>query len=745
LTKFRSVLFAAVTLGVLLAPLASAQTYTISTYSGNGQLVCNGCNPQVFPQYLWNFQPLVAKVVDASGQPAPAGTLVDWGLAGAGFLAYTETVTDANGLTENRFLSSSTLGSPVTPLLPIRVLAGVGASTATFYETQVLSQAYTGTISTGVTIVPQNPLSGQAGSPASGIVVTVWDRSGGPVSGVEVRLVNSQSNPSVACATGTGADPGTVLTDSTGQATCTPILAGSGTGVFLILVGGVADNPNAPPECGEVYADGGGAAGYYGSASCLALSVTPAVPASLQLSGGGQSANPGQTLYNPLTATVNDTNGNLLAGQTVNWTVSPATAGTFGSASAVSGSNGQVQTSFTLSASASGTITITAAIAGTSIRATFPETAVPLVTLQSLLKVSGDSPVQSVASGQSFPNPLVVQVLYNTSQPASGVVVNFSVSGPASVIGSSTPTTDSSGRASVSLLALNTTSTAQVNVTASVSGLTAVGFQLLVIPAGPTNLTFFNAADRKAGSISPCSLATVTGIGLAPSIQGTIVSAPFGPAPTTLQGDSISFATSGNPVLAPIFSITNDGSVQSLTFQVPCEVPVPAATATGPIPSTTVGVTINVGGGSATVNVPVLAVSPGVYGAVGTDGVTRALLARPDGSFVSLANPARRGETVTAYVTGLGPTTPAVATNQIPPRGTVATVNGIVVPGVAGGGAALYSLPQLAPDLVGVYEVSFVIPATVGSGSNVGFSIGVIPPGAGVAGYSSLMYIPVGQ
>jgi hypothetical protein len=72
-------------------------------------------------------------------------------------------------------------------------------------------------------------------------------------------------------------------------------------------------------------------------------------------------------------------------------------------------------------------------------------------------------------------------------------------------------------------------------------------------------------------------------------------------------------------------------------------------------------------------------------------------------------------------------------------------VNGTVVPGVAGGGAALYSQPQLAADLVGIYEVSFVIPSNVNSGNNVGFSIGLIPVGASTAQYSALMYIPIGQ
>jgi hypothetical protein len=72
----------------------------------------------------------------------------------------------------------------------------------------------------------------------------------------------------------------------------------------------------------------------------------------------------------------------------------------------------------------------------------------------------------------------------------------------------------------------------------------------------------------------------------------------------------------------------------------------------------------------------------------------------------------------------------------------VATVRGTVIPGMAAGGATLNSA-QLSPDLLGVYEVSFQIPSDVQTGNNVGFSIGVIAPGASTANYSALIRVPV--
>ena len=125
-----------------------------------------------------------------------------------------------------------------------------------------------------------------------------------------------------------------------------------------------------------------------------------------------------------------------------------------------------------------------------------------------------------------------------------------------------------------------------------------------------------------------------------------------------------------------------------------------------------------------------------------SDGQRRAVLIRPDGSFVSLENPARRGENVVAFVTGLGPTTPAVGTNQLPPPGSTATVRGTVVPGINAGGADLVSA-TLSPDLLGIYEVTFTIPGSTTPGSNVGFSIGIVPLGSSTAFYSNLIRIPV--
>ena len=123
------------------------------------------------------------------------------------------------------------------------------------------------------------------------------------------------------------------------------------------------------------------------------------------------------------------------------------------------------------------------------------------------------------------------------------------------------------------------------------------------------------------------------------------------------------------------------------------------------------------------------AVSPGIFQTLMSDGVFRAVLVRPDGSVVSLQNPARRGETEIAFVTGLGATSPPVGTQALPVPGTTATVQGTVVPGMAGQGVPLV-YARLSEDLPGVYLVAFQIPASMTTGNNVNFSIGIQASGS---------------
>jgi uncharacterized protein (TIGR03437 family) len=115
---------------------------------------------------------------------------------------------------------------------------------------------------------------------------------------------------------------------------------------------------------------------------------------------------------------------------------------------------------------------------------------------------------------------------------------------------------------------------------------------------------------------------------------------------------------------------------------------------------------------------------------------------RPDGSFASLENPARRGETEIVLVTGLGAVSPTVGTLSVPPPGTSAVVQGTVVVGMQGAGLPFDSA-RLSADMPGVALVTFQIPSDAPTGNSLTFSVAIIPAGSGTPIYSGTTRIAV--
>ncbi len=444
------------------------------------------------------------------------------------------------------------------------------------------------------------------------------------------------------------------------------------------------------------------------------------------VSGNNQSVNPGQTSA-PLVAKVTDSTGAVPIGNTtVTWTVSPAGAATLSRSSTTTDSTGQAQTTVTFSPSAVGQVSVKAALTGSnsSISTTFTLSA--NVQISSITKVSGDQ--QSVQAGQSFAAPLVVQVMGTNGQPVVGVSVSFSINGGAT-LSSTSALTDATGKAQVTVKAGATAGA--VTVSAFIGSISQ-NFSLTIIPPGPalSTTSFYNAGGlNRLTALSPCSLVTVLSSGLAPNIQGLVLNTNgFGPWATTLANDTVTV----NNVAAPIYSVGNVSGVEQLTFQVPCETAVAAS----------VPIAISVGGGSATVNVPVQAATPGIFQTVMSDGVARAVVIRPDGSFVTLQNPARRGETVRVYVTGLGPTAPPLVTGALPVPGTDSLVLGQVIVGIANGGTPVFT-SRVSPNLIGVYEVSFQVPANATTGNDVVLSVAVNVPNDSQTRFSNASRLPI--
>jgi uncharacterized protein (TIGR03437 family) len=738
LNRFRLSLAAAITAAITMAPWASAQTpVNISVVSGNGQLICQQCTSGGFG--VQSFDRMFVKVTDANGVAvanAPVNWTVLFGPCGGnlGNGAQTDqTFTDSTGVaSESYFIFGQLTGTAGTPFTQSSITASLANNNlVTFYETLAYANStVNGNSPQLVQVQLENPNSGCATcifpgdpSPVTGpagsvsatqfkVLVFAPNTSVPVVPNVSFRLIPNQTSPTISCATGAGADPGSVLTDSTGQAVCTAVLGSTtGFGTFYALTGGVASigyNQGNPPQ------------GYSQSGN-FNLNVTPGVPGAISIvSGNNSSAAPGQQVPASLIAAVTDAAGNPLSGQQVAWTVSPSTSATLFATTTNSDANGRVQTNVTLTNSASGQILVKVALASNpNISATF--TVATNVLLTGVQAVSGNN--QTALVNATFATPLVVQV--NASNgPASGATVNFAISGPASLSASSA-ITNSAGQASVQVIAGSTTGA--VTVTASAGTYTAT-FTLTVIPSGPmlTTNSFYNGADFQSGAISPCGIATIVAPGIAAAIQGIVAYDGVGALPYTLGGVQVTFGGAQ----APIYNVANTNGQQQVTVQVPCSVTPGSVT-----------VVVNVGGGSGSVAIPVRPASPGLFLTEFNNTTQIPVLVRSDGSFVSPTNPAHKGETLIAYVTGMGMTAPAIATNSLPVPGSSPAIQGTIIVGMNGGGVPLIA-SSLSPDLVGVETVSFMVPATTQSGNST-FSVGIVPAGSSTPYYSNAGFFPV--
>ena len=482
----------------------------------------------------------------------------------------------------------------------------------------------------------------------------------------------------------------------------------------------------------------------------VALTSNPSVAATFQetilgaltamnkIGGDGQTAQVGTTFANPLVVQVLSATGPVQ-----NFPVQYQVSGPvsiIGGTTAGTDANGDA--SVTVKAgSLAGTATVTA-VAGALTRVfTLTITSGPTAPPPNGMSIVTGNP-QSVIEGATF-SSLVVQV-NSTAGPVEGYVVNFSTTGLVS-LSSAAATTNSAGQASITVSAGNTPGA--TTVTASISGYSQV-FNLTVLAPGPTITasSFLNAASRQAGALSPCSLAIMSAPGLTPDGVADYSLAPiFGRLPHSVHGLSVTFG--GIP--APIVSVAMGVANPEVTMQVPCEV----------TPATSVPVVVKTnGGGTATTNIAIQTVSPGIFQTVMSDGTSRAVVVRDDGSFADVGgndaydpnNPARLNENVRLYMTGLGATLPQVGTDSIQnPNadlvGRDAVVAGAMQAGIVGGPGLQVVSARQAPGLIGVYEVQVFIPSNAPTGNNVQMAIGIVPVGASSAVSSPVSLIPIGQ
>lgn len=633
---------------------AGGQTVTFSVSQGSGTVSCTTVGDE-FPNM-------------------PTGSCTSDGLT-------VTAVTDVNGRAGVKYLATSIFGQSFAQTV---VTASSGVSSVNFVITTVLVQRPNNggqaSLPIAYILLPEQEASGYriirgaAGQTIANaiqvqVVAADGPQAGQPIPNVALNVSgfgDPLANPSGRCA------GGTPLTDTTGVATCN-----------LTLGPVVRQNPT------ELSVNVGGAI----NTPLILIQVTQGAPSQINLlQGNGQSGRAGQVFL--LRAAVVDAAGNPSQSVPVTWQVVQG-SGTLSGASNSTNAQGEVQANLTLGSNPGNVVVrVTAGTAPGAITRDFTLTVT--ATVGGISAVSGGG--QTAVVGQAFTNPVVVQVLDESNRPVPGAAVTFSVVSGAATVATPNATANAQGNAQTAITAGNTAGAIVIRAT---SGGRSTDFTLTSRLPGPSigTTNFRNAASGAAG-LTPCGIAIVSGGGVAPGVQGTVQANQFvGPLPYTLANASIEV----NGIPAPIFWVSNtQQGGEAIAFQTPCEVSPGAAT-----------VTVRVGGGSTTVSgVAVNRYQPGIFDTT-FNNRRYAVLVRPDGSYVTPENPARRGETVKMFVTGIGPVTPATGTNR---AGTGQQIsNAAIAVGVNDRGVRVERVEYMA-GAIGIYVITFEIPSDTAQG-----------------------------
>lgn len=185
--------------------------------------------------------------------------------------------------------------------------------------------------------------------------------------------------------------------------------------------------------------------------------------------------------------------------------------------------------------------------------------------------------------------------------------------------------------------------------------------------------------------VSPGAFVTLFGAGLAPGVQ-TATALPF---PLQLLG--VEVLVNGQP--APVYAV----SPTQVSFLVP-------NSASGDAVSISVS---NNGELSNEVTQRLAATSPGVFTNPPVGTGPGAIL-KADWSLVSTTNPARRGEPIQIFLTGLGAVEPPVAGGAAAPVSPLSWVTADIKVYIGGKEAALL-FKGLAPTMAGLYQLNVIV------------------------------------
>ncbi|MBY0505143.1 MAG: Ig-like domain-containing protein [Bryobacteraceae bacterium] len=673
-------------------------TGRITILSGNGQIIfANSPTPQ----------PMRVRVTDGNGNPVPTAT-VTWTITGGnGQLGNTDTLTDSDGIATNQSYAGPLLFGNFASFVRNSLTATTSLGSVTFSHITIprfLDGNSNPTPAAPPAIAQIFPLNnaeirGANGSTIKGAFqfrissqLGLNNLQGISGIGVEAQTLPQEGSlDTVSSQTARCAD--NPLSGDNGIVTCDLVVGGRvGTSVLNIIVGGFQSFK-------------------------FPYTVTQGPPKNITgLSGNNQTGVSGRTLNRSLVARIDDGFGTNLNGIRVTWTIQSGSATLVETISTSGrglvqdpndplgaiGSDGLVSTNIRLGNSP-GDIRVRASVTPT-IFADF--TVTNSLAISNLNKVDGDN--QSAVINTAFANPLVVEVRDTNGVVAPGVPVTFTSNGGVT-ISNTTVTTDNNGRARVTATA--GPAVGSYTVTAA-SGTFTATFTLSATPLGPTISSIVNGASFQPG-LSPCAIAQINGTNFATGINGTISGQSIvGPLATTLNGISVQIGG----VNVPLFNVSNISGRESLSFQVPCE------QSPGPVT-----LTLRSGTNSVNRSVTIDPYAPGIFTSPDASGRQTVVAVKANGTYVSSTNPAELNEDIRVYVTGLGQGSPFINTNT-PGTGTQ-RVNAPVVVGLNNEGIQARVEDTLyAPTLIGVYIVTFRMPATGPTGLNRPFVIAVQGP-----------------
>ena len=222
-----------------------------------------------------------------------------------------------------------------------------------------------------------------------------------------------------------------------------------------------------------------------------------------------------------------------------------------------------------------------------------------------------------------------------------------------------------------------------------------------------TAASIVNAADNQSGALAPNTIATVYGKNLAYTTRALTASDILGGVlPTALGTSDVRVMIGGFPA--------------NLYYVSPTQVNflVPAILLPGPV---NVQLVID-GLAGPGIAMRLAAAAPGLFQ---LDAVN-AVATRPDGSVITPDNPARGGDIVILYATGLGQTVPPVVYGELPTAAAwltrMADFKVIVNGSAVDPGAVLYA--GIAPYFAGLYQINVRLPGVMEANPELRIGLG---------------------